>query len=156
MRVYRIEHARCGVGPYQAADRMYVENANACNDCICGEYGDPDACECQPYSEDDIADAMAVCGRAYGSAIHSPPPSSDNMNFNGNRHSAYAFGFRSIEQMLEWFEADFIEYAKEKDFVVREYRIRKDQVIFGDSQVAFRKPSAKVVSTTPAPPMVLF
>lgn len=64
-----------------------------------------------------------------------PTPSKDDMGYYGYHHML--FGFKSMEQLDAWFEPKFKQLMHELGFIIREYTVPIDFVIFGGHQVAF-------------------
>lgn len=58
-------------------------------------------------------------------------------------YTEYFFGFADVSQLKKWFNQKELKLLNSLNFVVREYIINKNYVIYGDKQVLFCRKKKK-------------
>lgn len=117
MRVFRIEHPKCGVGPYNAMHHL------------------------SDFEESMLLDRILTEALNANDWDTESTPTPEHDGITGHDSSFY-FGFDSIDQMYDWFGHRAMAVFSEHYHVV-EYEIPEGPHIkVGGRQVAFRKHKA--------------
>lgn len=118
MRIVRMEHARSHLGPYQ---------------------------------HQEVQSHVCHC---YDPQQH-PSPWDDGINgvqgtttFRSYSYSGYRFGFRTLQELLDWFGHTVLEALFGQDFHVVEYEVEPEWVMLGGKQVAFRWEMSRVMNSS--------
>jgi hypothetical protein len=121
--VYRVEHAVSGRGPYTMT--FGQEECYGCDD--------PDVCDsCQEFQSvyalvrrvNDHADTLGDHPLPYRDGIPSDELTRDHL-----------FGFRSHDELRDWFDGSILPDLLYNGFIIREYAA--EEIIYGEHQVAF-------------------
>lgn len=62
--------------------------------------------------------------------------------------SQYVFGFKSMEQLHEWFNAEELEHVREYKYDIVAFEVAETDVIMGERQLAFVRASAQMLLIT--------
>lgn len=93
-----------------------------------------------PYGVSGIVNSYEwdVCNRHSNNETHPPVDFDKKLNFcSKTMTNRFYCGFESIEQLKNWFNSRELNLLKSLDFVIREYKVPKKNIRFGDKQVVF-------------------
>lgn len=121
MKIYRIENAD-GDGPYNAAYK-------------------PGGLLYQMHTEDDDGPITAH-------ETH-PSPWADIASFASRHEGKYRFGFKSMEQLTQWFGPRARKLLESYSFELVEYEVPDKFILPGYRQVAYHPLHAEQVKRTP-------
>lgn len=117
--IYRIEHVKTARGPYNH-----------------GDIPDSDA--------DGVMVARYDCEDRREQTHEHPTPSEDGI-YDFERGVHYS-GFASMEDLLAWFDQEFLDDVRPHGFHVRKYKVHEDHVLVGHTQVAFERDHATYIN----------